>query len=57
MATRWTARVTGILSGSTVLYKLFFRLYWFPPTGTSAHLAWIPLWSGFYYTINVTSSL
>lgn len=54
---RWTACIGGALMGFSLLYELFFRLHWFEPMGNTTPSTWIPLWSGFYYTINVTSSL
>ncbi|UVT14679.1 MAG: hypothetical protein H8K04_12600 [Nitrospira sp.] len=54
---RWIAWIGGALLGFSLLYELFFRLHWFEPMGNTTPSPWIPLWSGFYYTINVTSSL
>ncbi len=54
---RWIAWIGGALVGFSLLYELFFRLHWFEPMGNTTPSPWIPLWSGFYYTINVTSSL
>lgn len=54
---RWIAWIGGILAVFSLLYELFFRLHWLEPMGNTTPSAWIPLWSGFYYTINVTSSL
>lgn len=54
---RWTTWIGGTLVGFSLLYELFFRLQWFGPMGNTRPSPWIPLWSGFYYTINVTSSL
>jgi len=54
---RWIAWIGGALAAFSLLYELFFHLHWFEPMGTTTPSAWIPLWSGFYYTINVTSSL
>ena len=48
---RWS---TG---GLQFAVRTFFRLHWFEPMGNTTPSAWIPLWSGFYYAINVTSSL
>ncbi len=50
----WVVGSTALFS---VLYELFFQLHWLQPMGGTEPAAWIPLWSGFYYTINVTSSL
>ncbi|CUS32915.1 hypothetical protein [Candidatus Nitrospira nitrificans] len=53
----WMAWIGGALAAFSLLYELFFRLDWFTPIGNTTPSAWIPLWSGFYYAINVTSSL
>jgi hypothetical protein len=50
----WSAGITGLFS---LLYELFFRLQWLQPMSNTEPSAWIPLWSGLYYAINVTSSL
>ena len=47
---RWIAWIGGALAGFSLLYELFFRLQWFEPMGNTTPSAWIPLWSGFYYT-------
>ncbi|NOU10307.1 MAG: hypothetical protein HOO98_09860 [Nitrospira sp.] len=54
---RWTAWGSGVLVVFTLLYELFFRLQWLEPLGNTTPSVWIPVWSGFYYMINVTSSL
>ena len=54
---RWIAWIGGVLAVFSLLYELFFRLAWLAPMGNTTPSAWIPLWSGFYYAINVTSSL
>jgi hypothetical protein len=54
---RWIAWIGGALAVFSLLYELFFRLNWMEPMGNTTPSAWIPLWSGFYYAINVTSSL
>ncbi|MGB4068515.1 MAG: hypothetical protein WBK08_10840 [Nitrospira sp.] len=54
---RWAGWVGGTLAVFSVLYELFFRLHWLEPMGNTIPSVWIPLWSGFYYAINVTSSL
>jgi hypothetical protein len=54
---RWIAWIGGALAVFSLLYELFFRLNWLEPMGDTTPSAWIPLWSGFYYAINVTSSL
>lgn len=53
----WIAWIGGALAAFSLLYELFFRLDWFTPMGNTTPSAWIPFWSGFYYAINVTSSL
>jgi hypothetical protein len=53
----WMAWIGGALAAFSLLYELFFRLDWFVPMGNTTPSTWIPLWSGFYYAINVTSSL
>jgi hypothetical protein len=54
---RWSAWVLGTIACFSLLYELFFRLHWLQPMGTTEPTPWIPLWSGLYYAINVTSSL
>lgn len=54
---RWIAWISGVLAVFSMLYELFFRLQWLEPMGNTTPSTWIPLWSGFYYAINVTSSL
>lgn len=54
---RWIAWIGGALAVFSLLYELLFRLNWLEPMGNTTPSAWIPLWSGFYYAINVTSSL
>ncbi len=54
---RWTAWIAGALAGFSALYEVFFRLHWLEPMSNTTPSEWIPLWSGFYYAINVTSSL
>lgn len=48
---RWIAWIGGTLAAFSLLYELFFRLHWFEPMGNTTPSAWIPLWSGFYFTI------
>jgi hypothetical protein len=55
--TRWGAWVLGTIALFSVLYEVFFRLHWLETMGNTNPSAWIPLWSGLYYAINVTSSL
>lgn len=54
---RWTAWIAASIVLFSLLYEAFFRLHWLEPMGNTNPSAWIPLWSGFYYSINVTSSL
>ena len=54
---RWGAWVLGTIGTFSVLYELFFRLHWLAPMETAAQVAWIPLWSGVYYSVNITSAL
>lgn len=54
---RWIAWIGGTLAAFSLLYELFFHLHWLEPMGNTTPSAWIPLWSAFYYAINVTSSL
>jgi len=54
---RWTTWVLGTIVIFSLLYELFFRLHWLQPMSNTDPSDWIPLWSGFYYAINVTSSL
>ena len=41
----------------SLLYEVFFRVQWLQPMSNTKPTAWIPIWSGLYYAINVTSSL
>jgi hypothetical protein len=41
----------------SLLYEVFFRVQWLQPMSNTNPSPWIPLWSGLYYAINVTSSL
>jgi hypothetical protein len=54
---RWAAWIAASIACFSVLYEIFFRLQWLEPMGNTTPSAWIPIWSGFYYAINVTSSL
>lgn len=54
---RWTAWIVGTIGLFTALYEVFFRLQWIQPMSNTEPAGWIPLWSGLYYAINVTSSL
>ena len=50
----WVIGSTALFS---LLYELFYRLHWLQPMSGTEPADWIPVWSGFYYAVNVTSSL
>jgi hypothetical protein len=54
---RWSAWIAATIAVFSLSYEVFFRLHWLEPMGNTNPSAWIPFWSGFYYSINVTSSL
>ncbi|TKS58050.1 MAG: hypothetical protein EWM72_03262 [Nitrospira sp.] len=54
---RWGIWVLGIIGTFSVLYEICFRLHWLVPMETAAPVAWTPLWSGVYYSVNITSAL
>ena len=54
---RWTAWILGTIMLFSLLYEVFFRVQWLQPMSNTNPSAWIPLWSGLYYAVNVTSSL
>ncbi|MGQ0694509.1 MAG: hypothetical protein ACT4OL_02910 [Nitrospiraceae bacterium] len=54
---RWGVWVAGTISTFSVLYEIFFRLRWLEPMETADAASWIPLWSGLYYSVNVTAAL
>jgi hypothetical protein len=54
---RWTAWIVGTIAVFSLLYEIFYRIQWLQPMSNTEPSAWIPLWSGLYYAINVTSSL
>lgn len=54
---RWTAWILGTIGLFSLLYEVFFRVQWLQPMSNTEPTDWIPLWSGLYYAINVTSSL
>lgn len=54
---RWGAWVVGTIGAFSLLYEIFFRLHWLEPMETAAPVAWTPLWSGVYYSVNITSAL
>ncbi len=55
--TRWGLWSTGTVMLFTLLYEIFFRVGWLQPMETDQATAWIPVWSGLYYSINITSAL
>lgn len=57
--TRWSVWVMGTIGTFALLYELFFRLHWLEPmqNSGSGSLTWIPVWSGIYYSVNITSAL
>lgn len=54
---RWGTWVVGTIGTFSLLYEVFFRLHWLQPMETAAPVPWVTLWSGLYYSINVTSAL
>ncbi len=54
---RWGLWVLGTIGLFSLLYELFFRLNWLQPMEGMNHAAWIPVWSGLYYSVNVTAAL
>jgi len=54
---RWALWVAGTIGAFSVLYELFFRLHWLEPMESASPTAWIPIWSGLYYSVNVTAAL
>lgn len=54
---RWSVWVLGTLIVFSLLYEVFFQLHWLEPMETAAPVAWTPLWSGLYYSVNITSAL
>ena len=55
--TRWGIWVLGTIGTFSVLYEIFFRLHWLEPMEPANAAAWIPFWSGLYYSVNVTAAL
>ncbi len=55
--TRWGLWSVCTVMVFTLLYELFFRVGWLQPMETGQTTAWIPIWSGLYYSINITSAL
>ncbi|WP_455377746.1 hypothetical protein [Petrachloros mirabilis] len=54
---RWGTWVLGTIGFFSLLYELFYRLDWFVPMDTGRTAPWIPIWSGVYYSVNVTAAL
>ena len=54
---RWGLWVLGTIGIFSLLYELFFQLRWLQPMEGVNAAAWIPVWSGLYYSVNVTSAL
>lgn len=54
---RWGLWVLGTISIFSVLYELFFQLRWLQPMEGVNAATWIPVWSGLYYSVNVTAAL
>lgn len=53
---RWGTWVAGTILLFSLLYELFFQLHWLVPM-EPAPAPWIPVWSGLYYSVNVTAAL
>jgi hypothetical protein len=49
--------VAGTIGFFSLLYELFFRLHWLLPMEPGKPAEWIPIWSGLYYSVNVTAAL
>ena len=54
---RWGLWVLGTIGLFSVFYELFYQLRWLQPIESGASAAWIPFWSGVYYSVNVTAAL
>lgn len=54
---RWGLWVGGTIGLFSLLYELFFQLRWLQPIEPGTHADWIPVWSGLYYSVNVTAAL
>lgn len=54
---RWSMWVLGTIGAFSVLYEAFFRLQWLEPMETVNAAPWVPLWSGLYYSVNITAAL
>ncbi|HJT22448.1 MAG TPA: hypothetical protein VJ746_18390 [Nitrospira sp.] len=54
---RWSIWVIGTILTFSLLYETFFQLGWLKPMEGGTPAAWIPIWSGLYYSVNVTAAL
>ncbi|HEU4684164.1 MAG TPA: hypothetical protein VFS39_06660 [Nitrospira sp.] len=54
---RWALWVVGTILTFSLLYETFFQLGWLKPMDSGTAAAWIPIWSGLYYSVNVTAAL
>lgn len=54
---RWGLWVMGTIGAFGLSYELFYRLHWLEPMQSSGAIAWVPIWSGIYYSVNITSAL
>jgi hypothetical protein len=54
---RWGLWVLGTIGVFSLLYELFFQLHWIQPMENGNPTVWIPIWSGLYYSVNVTAAL
>jgi hypothetical protein len=54
---RWGLWVLGTIGLFSLLYEIFFQLHWLQPMENTNVAAWIPIWSGLYYSVNVTAAL
>jgi hypothetical protein len=54
---RWGLWVLGTIGIFSLLYEMFYRLHWLEPMETATAAAWIPVWSGVYYAVNITAAL
>ena len=54
---RWGLWVLGTIGLFSLFYELFFQLHWLKPMEPGTPADWIPVWSGVYYSVNVTAAL
>jgi hypothetical protein len=54
---RWGLWVIGTIALFSLLYELFYQIQWLQPMEIGTVVAWIPLWSAVYYSVNVTAAL